>query len=177
MGTDPSFFPKEVRSLSLEKTAQPLSAFGHTRINARDLSEPPGTGRSRTPHRHDGICMRHFSNQNSLFSQSFDYGNNVSFLQRPHPCEISLKRGAIASICLDISAVFLLVLKMKPTKMVVIKSLFKIFTQTSLADGAGVINGRSSLKVSTGSARTPRVDCADNSLRFLRGKPADLPRS
>src|SRR5258708_7710767 len=35
--------------LVAEKSAQPFRVFGHTRINARDLSEPPATGRPRTP--------------------------------------------------------------------------------------------------------------------------------
>src|SRR5262249_50848391 len=58
--------PSKSASPAPRETAQPLRAFGHTRENARDLSEPPATGRSRTPHRRDGLCMRHFSYQNSL---------------------------------------------------------------------------------------------------------------
>src|SRR5262245_32576768 len=55
------------------ETAQPLRAFGHTRENARDLSEPPATGRSRTPHRQGRICMRRFYDQNSLLAQLINW--------------------------------------------------------------------------------------------------------
>jgi hypothetical protein len=41
--------PQDWFPLVAEKSAQPFRVFGHTRINARDLSEPPATGRPRTP--------------------------------------------------------------------------------------------------------------------------------